>query len=74
MGSVHDIIETARADPKGKPTFKPNELNELLLFNSLIIEKGDSVKKAIKFLTNAKNRKNIIDDVRYHERLSELYA
>ena len=75
MGSVHDIIETATRDPRaGKQAFKPNELNELLLFNSLLIEKAENIKKSIKFLTQAKNRKNIIDDVRYNERLASLYC
>ena len=74
MASIHEIIESAARDPKGKPAFKPNELNELLLFNSLLIEKAESVKKSIKFLTSAKNRKSIIDDVRYNERLSSLYC
>lgn len=57
-----------------KPHLKPHDLNELLLFNSLLIEKGESVKKSIKFLTNNTNRKNIIDDVRYNERLANLYC
>lgn len=74
MASIHEIIETANRDAKGKPAFKPNELNELLLFNSLLIEKAENVKKAIKFLTSAKNRKCIIDDVRYNERLASLYC
>ena len=72
--SVQEIIASANADPKGKPAFKPNELNEWLLFNSLLIEKAENIKKSIKFLTNAKNRKNIIDDIRYNERLASLYC
>lgn len=74
MASVHEIIASAEADTKGKPAFKPNELNELLLFNSLLIEKGENIKKSIKFLTNAKNTKKIIDDIRYNERLASLYC
>ena len=57
-----------------KPALKPHDLNELLLFNSLLIEKGESVKKSIKFLTNSTNRKRIIDDIRYNSRLSSLYC
>ena len=71
MVSIHEIIEGATAE---KPILKPNDLNELLLFNSLLIEKAESVKKAIKFLTNSKNRKRIIDDIRYNERLAALYC
>jgi tetratricopeptide (TPR) repeat protein len=71
MTSIHEIIDRAATD---KPAIKPNELSELLVFNSMIIEKGDSVKKSIKFLTNNKNRKRIIDDIRYNERLADLYA
>jgi len=77
MASIHDIIETAEramSDGKGKPAFKPHELNELLLFNARLIEKAANVKKAIKFLTSAKNRKNILDDVAYNKRLAGLYC
>lgn len=74
MDSINEIIaRTADSDSKNGPALKPHELNELLLFNSLLLEKGESVKKAIKFLTAAKNRKNIIDDIRYNERLASLY-
>jgi hypothetical protein len=77
MASIHDIIDTAdRAivSGKGEAALKPHALNELLLFNSKLIEKAQNVKKAIKFLTAAKNRKNILDDVAYNERLAGLYC
>jgi hypothetical protein len=70
MASIHEIIDEAAAE---RPAIKLNELSELLVFNSILIEKGDSVKKSIKFLTNNKNRKRIIDDIRYNERLADLY-
>jgi len=44
------------------------------LFYSLLIEKGENVKKSIKFLTNAKNKKVMTDDVAYLERLASLYC
>lgn len=77
MASIHEIIDTAERamiPGKTKAAFKPHELNELLLFNALLIEKATNVKKSIKFLTAAKNRKNILDDVAYNERLASLYC
>ena len=50
MASINEIIQNATTDNKAKPPFKPHELNEILLFNSLLIEKGENTKKAIKFL------------------------
>lgn len=46
----------------------------MLLFNSVLIEKGENIKKSIKFLTAAKNKKNITDDIGYLERLASLYC
>jgi len=78
MASIHDIIETAdmaiAKGGKGEAAFRPHALNELLLFNAKLIEKAQNVKKAIKFMTAAKNRKNILDDVAYNEHLARLYC
>lgn len=61
MISVHDSNDKhAKGCCSIKP-LKPFEISELHLLNSQIIEKGESVKKAIKFLTKAGIKSKILD-------------
>lgn len=50
---------------------KPNEICELYLFRTTILEKFEGAKKALKFLT--KQRKWVVDETRYLETVTRLY-
>lgn len=52
-------------------SLKGNELNELYIFRTTLIEQTDGAKKAIKFIT--KNKKYILDETRYLEIIIKLY-
>ena len=51
--------------------FKITEISEFFLFSVDIIEKKETVKAAIKFLQ--KKKKDILDEVRYLEKIAPLY-
>ena len=52
-------------------TLKGNEINELFIFRTNLIEQNDGPKKAIKFIL--KNKKYILDETRYLEMIVKLY-
>lgn len=67
------IFETITALLGANPleSLKGNELNELYIFRTTLLEQVEGAKKALKFIT--KNKKYIVDETRYLEITIKLY-
>ena len=73
MAAAHESNDNCSKGCCSIKPLKPYEMSELHLLNSLIIEKNESIKKAIKFLTKASIKSKILDQIQYNERLAYLY-